>query len=280
LVARLPHPIPYQGSKRSLAPLIAAYVPKKINTWYEPFAGSAAMSIWAASTGAAKNLVIADSLEPIVELWRAMIDKPDEIARRYEIIWQGQKAGVPDYFNQVRARYNNEREPVDLLYLICRCVKNAVRFNKQGAFTQSVDKRRLGMRPEKMRDAIMGVSSLLKNRTEVRLGDWLDTTSDARPSDFVYMDPPYLGTSVGRDKRYAHQMLQERLIGGLELFKTRTRTRETFRLRFFQNGPLGKGTGIEVELAQIDALAAELVNAASAIRASRKATSKMALAVK
>ena len=179
------------------------------------------MSIWAASTGAAKNLVIADSLEPIVELWRAMIDKPDEIARRYEIIWQGQKAGVPDYFNQVRARYNNEREPVDLLYLICRCVKNAVRFNKQGAFTQSVDKRRLGMRPEKMRDAIMGVSSLLKNRTEVRLGDWLDTTSDARPSDFVYMDPPYLGTSVGRDKRYAHQMLQERLIGGLELFKTR-----------------------------------------------------------
>ena len=64
------------------------------------------------------------------------------------------------------------------------------------------------------------------------------------------------------------------------LTKNRTRTRETFRLRFFQNGPLGKGTGIEVELAQIDALAAELVNAASAIRASRKATSKMALAVK
>lgn len=37
--SRLPHPIPYQGSKRVLAPLIGHYVPDRIRTWYEPFAG-------------------------------------------------------------------------------------------------------------------------------------------------------------------------------------------------------------------------------------------------
>jgi len=37
---RLPHPIPYQGSKRSLAPTIGRYVPDDIGTWCEPFAGS------------------------------------------------------------------------------------------------------------------------------------------------------------------------------------------------------------------------------------------------
>jgi DNA adenine methylase len=218
---QLPHPIPYQGSKRSLAPLIARYVPKKISTWYEPFAGSAAMTIWAASQGVAERYVISDSLEPITQLWTAIIGHPDETAARYEEIWNGQKERDYSYFNRVRDRYNTERDAVDLLYLICRCVKNAVRFNKHGAFTQSVDKRRLGMRPEKMRDAIKSVAILLENRTEVRVGDWQATTVDAGPKDFIYMDPPYLGTSIGRDKRYAQQMTQEPLIEGLQLFRAR-----------------------------------------------------------
>jgi DNA adenine methylase len=179
------------------------------------------MAIWAASKNAAKRFVIGDSLEPIAELLRAIINEPEKTAQQYAAIWAGQKPDNLDYFNSIRARYNAERAPVDLLYLICRCVKNAVRFNKTGAFTQSVDKRRLGMRPDKMTSAITGVSLLLKNRVEIRTGDWLDTTQDASRSDFIYMDPPYLGTSVGPDKRYAHQMLQDRLIEGLESFRKR-----------------------------------------------------------
>lgn len=218
---RLPHPIPYQGSKRNLAPLIGRYVPERVETWYEPFAGSAAMTIWAAHRGVAERYVIGESLEPIAALWRAILKEPKETADRYEKVWNGQKRGDLGYFNRVRERYNESREPVDLLYLICRCVKNAIRFNGQGTFTQSVDKRRLGMRPEKMRVAIMGASILLKGKTEVRVGDWLDTLRDATTRDFVYMDPPYFGTSVGRDKRYAEQMMQDRLIEGLRSLRGR-----------------------------------------------------------
>ncbi len=71
-------------------------------------------------------------------------------------------------------------------------MKNAVRFNAKSNFTQSVDKRRLGMQPGKMRDAIERASELLKGKTEVRAGDWLETLADAGPDDFSYMDPPYL----------------------------------------------------------------------------------------
>jgi DNA adenine methylase len=220
-MSRLPHPIPYQGSKRGLVPLIALYVPEDVRTWYEPFAGSAAMTLWAAHKGVAKTYVLGDSLEPIAQLWRSIIDHPRKTASRYEEIWRGQKTGDLGYFNGVRDRYNSDRDPVDLLYLICRCVKNAVRFNKHGSFTQSVDKRRLGMRPDKMADAILGASHLLKGRVEILSGDWLDTVSEATKHDFIYMDPPYLGTSIGRDKRYAHQMLQERLVDGLRSLRAR-----------------------------------------------------------
>ena len=91
-----------------------------------------------------------------------------------------------------------------------------MRFNRDGRFTQSVDKRRLGMRPEKMQVAVLGVSRILRGRTEFRVGDWRETAADAGPDDFVYMDPPYLGTSIGRDKRYHQQLTQEALCEGLE----------------------------------------------------------------
>ncbi len=100
-------------------------------------------------------------------------------------------------------------------------MKNAVRFNAKGNFTQSVDKRRLGMQPAKMRNAIEGASGLLKGKTEVRTGDWLETLADAGPGDFSYMDPPCLGTSIGKDRRYAEWMSQERLVGGLRSLNAR-----------------------------------------------------------
>lgn len=218
---KIPHPIPYQGSKRNLAPLIGNYIPREIETWFEPFAGSAAMSLWMMAYSPPKRVVLADSLEAITLLWERILTQPEVVSNRYRHIWAGQLDGDADYFNSIRRRFNEARDPIDLLYLMCRCVKNAIRFNAKGQFTQSVDKRRLGMHPDKMEAAVNGSSYLLRGRTEVRSGDWLDTTIDAGPADLIYMDPPYLGTSVGNDRRYAEWMTQERLIRGLEGFKER-----------------------------------------------------------
>lgn len=213
---KLPHPIPYQGSKRRLAEAIGSVVPANIGTWYEPFAGSAAMSIWVARYRDPERIILGDSLACLTTLWEVIIHDPQGAAERYEAVWNGQQAAGNGYFNDVRARYNEDRDPIDLLYLIARCVKNAVRFNRKGQFTQSVDKRRLGTRPEKMRNAMLGASKLLRGRTVVRAGDWLDTLADAREGDFLYLDPPFMGTSTGRDLRYAEQITRERLIHGLE----------------------------------------------------------------
>ncbi len=218
---KLPHPIPYQGSKRNLAPLIGRYVPADIDTWYEPFAGSAAMALWAARHCNIRRIILGDSLTPIMQLWAAILADPEGTAAQYAEIWTGQKPGDGTYFNRVRERFNQNCDPVDLLYLLCRCVKNAVRFNAKGNFTQSVDKRRLGMRPDKMQIAIKGASELLRGRTEIRSGDWLATLADAGPDDFSYMDPPYFGTSTGKDRRYAEWMTQERLIAGLQSLNDR-----------------------------------------------------------
>lgn len=67
----VPHPIPYQGSKRQLAPAILSFVPRgRFNRLIEPFAGSAAITLASAAKNLFNEFVIADVLFPLTEIWR------------------------------------------------------------------------------------------------------------------------------------------------------------------------------------------------------------------
>ncbi len=208
-------PIPYQGSKRVLAPRICANFPSGIDVLYEPFAGSAAISIYAAKNKLANSFVIGDVFAEIIDLWDLIINNPSFLSKKYNLIWLEQFDVGISHFNAIRTRYNSDKDPVDLLYLIARCVKNAVRFNQRGHFSQSPDKRRTGMKPEKLSRTVHSVSSLLKGRTRLFKGDFNQCIQDATINDLVYMDPPYQGTSYGVDKRYAAQLKREVLISSL-----------------------------------------------------------------
>ena len=215
-------PIPYQGSKRSLAPRICAHFPSNIDILYEPFAGSAAISIYAAKYDLANSFVIGDAFVEIIDLWDLIINNPEFLSKKYNLVWLEQFDVGINHFNIVRARYNSNRDPVDLLYLIARCVKNAVRFNQKGDFSQSVDKRRTGMRPEKLARTVHSVSHLLKGRTRLFKGDFNLCIQSATVKDLVYLDPPYQGTSYGADKRYASQIKRETLISSLYYLNERS----------------------------------------------------------
>lgn len=211
---RLPHPIPYQGSKRKLAPQILAVVgARRFTTLYEPFAGSAAITLAAASHRLADRYVIGDSLGPLMALWERIIEEPTATADRYRSTWQEQVVeGGPQHFNRVRAEFNQDGDPVKLLYLLARCVKNAPRFGgRTGAFNQSPDHRRTGMRPAKMWLQMEGASALLAGRTVTFGGDAEDCLAAASRDDLVYMDPPWQGTTEGADTRYHQGFARARL---------------------------------------------------------------------
>ncbi|MDR2213715.1 MAG: DNA adenine methylase, partial [Pseudomonadales bacterium] len=152
-----------------------------------------------------------------VDLWSLIIENPGELSERYASIWHGQFEN-PHHFNEARAEFNENRNPVLLLYLVARCVKNAVRFNNRGHFTQSADKRRTGMRPDRVTRTAHAVSRLLKGRVTLFKGDFRDCVKDATACDLVYMDPPYQGTTYGADKRYAAGLDREYLIDALLSF--------------------------------------------------------------
>lgn len=209
---RLPHPIPYQGSKRRLAArILSAVGDRPVATLYEPFAGSAALTIAAASRGVARHYVIGDSLASLVSIWDQILGSPTELAHRYEELWEGQlREGSREHFDRVRAEFNAEPEAARLLYLLTRCVKNAPRFSRFG-FSQSADHRRKGMRPRKMANELLGAHNLLKSHTTTFAGDAEDCARGAGSDDLVYMDPPWQGTTEGADKRYYQGFERARL---------------------------------------------------------------------
>lgn len=210
-----PQPIPYQGSKRQQVPVILRYIPSDTATLWEPFVGSGAVTIGAAANSVGQSFVMGDSLEALAGIWDLILRNPQDLCERYEAIWNGQLENPRAYYDQVRDEFNQTKDPAKLLYLIARCVKNAVRFNSDGAFNQSPDNRRLGMRPALLRDRVQLVHKLLAQRAVVRSGDYSLALRAAGPLDVVYMDPPYMGVSGTRDSRYYQGLDYERFVAEL-----------------------------------------------------------------
>ena len=214
---KIPQPIPYQGSKRALAPLILQYFPTKINRLIEPFAGSSAISVATAIRSKASNYWINDLNEPLIKLIEQIVNDPEKIASNYEIVWTKQLGNEREYYKEIRHRFNLQKRPEDFLYVLARCVKGAVRYNSAGEFNQSPDNRRKGKLPKTMRNEILQISNLLKGKTTFTATDYSTIFQEANELDLIYMDPPYQGTSNKKDSRYLAGLNLEEFITNLEL---------------------------------------------------------------
>jgi len=215
LLGYVPHPIPYQGSKRWLAATVCGCIPDGVEVFYEPFAGSAAVSLYAAAASSARKFVIGDLHQPIAMLWKMIIESPHELADEYERLWNEQALIGRTHFNQVRDAFNTCPQPPLFLYLLARCVKAAIRYNRDGEFNNTADHRRRGTRPDTMRSNILSATSLFAGKTLVVNADYLQTLADATPQDVVYLDPPYQGTSGERDNRYVKGLSYDEFCDGL-----------------------------------------------------------------
>jgi DNA adenine methylase len=146
-----------------------------------------------------------------------VIDSPQEAADQYEALWFRERQKPIDAYYEIRSEFNVDRNPVKLLYLLARCVKNAVRFNPAGEFNQSPDKRRTGTRPQLMKAELFAAHQVLAGRCRAVHADFLSLFLAAEEGDFFYLDPPYQGTSEGHDQRYVAGVSRSQIIEALSI---------------------------------------------------------------
>ncbi|MBF0345466.1 MAG: DNA adenine methylase [Nitrospirae bacterium] len=221
IIRGVPHPFPYQGSKRIIAEQIISYIPTGVKQLVEPFVGSGAVTIATAFIKKARSFLINDIHEPLISLWKEIIYNPVELANKYECLWFEQHGQERAYYDFIRDSFNKTYEPHLFLYLLARCVKSAIRYNAAGEFNNSPDNRRIGMRPETMRNNILHTSILLRERVSVFRKDYREILNCVEPSDLVYMDPPYQGVCETRDNRYCGWVDYQEFVNSIESLNKR-----------------------------------------------------------
>lgn len=208
---RVPHLVQYQGSKRIIAPEIIKFFPKSFHRLIEPFCGTCAVTILAAMEKKCDKFWVNDINAPLIQLMQECVNNPRKLVNGYNDIWNGQFCEGEnniDYFYKIRDEFNNGmKDPARMLFLLARVVKGAIRYNANGKLNQSCDKRRYGTKPEIIANNAYSISSLLNGKTKFSSVDYKDILVMAEQGDFVYMDPPYQGTSK-KDNRHDNRYIQ------------------------------------------------------------------------
>lgn len=181
----IPSLIKWTGSKRAQAHEINSHFPP-YNRYFEPFLGGGALLFLNCS----KETIASDIYEPLIRLWVMIRDDVEQVIQTYTRHWQKLQKNLPDYFYQIRTRFNKEHDPQDLLFLSRTCVNGIVRFNSKGGFNNSFHLSRKGMTPERFA-RLARESSLLVKKVRFKCADYRLVLKEAKKGDLVYLDPPY-----------------------------------------------------------------------------------------
>lgn len=179
----------WAGSKRRVAAQLHALWPGPARRYLEPFVGGGSMLPGRPCAAA----VAGDLQAELVALWEAIRDRPDGVADHYARCWHDRAARGAVVYDEVRARFNADRDGLDLLVLTRWCVNGLVRFNRQGAFNNSLHHTRPGIHPDRL-TAVLGAWSRAVADVTFVAGDYRATLADAGPGDVVFLDPPYRHT--------------------------------------------------------------------------------------
>ncbi|PIR56855.1 MAG: DNA adenine methylase [Parcubacteria group bacterium CG10_big_fil_rev_8_21_14_0_10_41_35] len=183
--------VKWTGSKRSQANEIISYIPNDINVYFEPFLGSGAIL----GHLKPKKAVCSDVNKPLIDLWNKIKDNPEIVTSSYKKRWEVLQDEGHTFFYKIRDSFNKKQSPLDFLFLTRTCVNGLIRYNQRGEFNNSLHHTRKGMNPESLGRIISEWSQLIQPYKFINQSYEI-ATKNARPGDFVYLDPPYFNTGT------------------------------------------------------------------------------------
>lgn len=193
-------PIKSQGIKTKLVEWISSNV-KEIDfeRWVEPFMGTGVVAF----NIRPKKAVLCDSNPHIIKFYNAL--KSKEVTSgsvKKHLVIEGEKLlnSNGDYYYDLRARFNEEGDSHDFLFLSRSCFNGMMRFNKKGGFNVPFCKkpnRFAQALVTKITNQVKNISTIIENGDYTFVNqDFKETLKDIKKTDLVYCDPPYIGRHV------------------------------------------------------------------------------------
>jgi DNA adenine methylase len=193
LFATSPKPfVKWAGGKRQLIESLQKHIPKKFNTYFEPFVGGGAVLFHLLDQNPDLRCTISDLNSDLILSYITIRDKVDQLVDSLEKHSNRYFADQRKYYYSVReSAPKSQIEKVSrLLFLNKTCFNGLYRVNSKGQFNVPLGKYTNPSIVNK--ENLLAVSKILQSKSiAIRCQDFEAILDDAKKDDFVYFDPPY-----------------------------------------------------------------------------------------
>lgn len=180
--------VKWAGGKTRLLDDLLSRRPLEFRRYYEPFLGGGAMFFRLAPPHA----VLADLNPDLMNMYRCVAWNVEAVIQR--LVHHSERHNH-DYYYAIRERFNDRKHcklaierAAAFIYLNRTCFNGLYRVNQRGNFNVPIGRYES---PKICNAKALRNASVVLQRTELRVGNFVDQVADAGPGDFVYFDPPY-----------------------------------------------------------------------------------------
>ena len=208
----------WAGGKTQLLRVLERYVPDSYRSYIEPFFGGGALFFALAP----KPAVVADSNPELINVYRTLVDDVESVITRLRDF-----ENTEEMFYEVRALSYEALDPIAAaartIYLNRTCFNGLYRVNRSGQFNTPFGRYK---NPKICDSTKLRAAARVLAGARIVQDDFRELlASEARPGDFIYLDPPYVPVSKYADfKRYTKEQFCEQ--DHIELAKEARRLRE------------------------------------------------------
>lgn len=197
--------VKWAGGKRGIMKTLIARLPDSFETYWEPFAGGAALFFKLADSGKITNAYLSDNNFDLIIAYNVIKHNPKPLIR------QLRKHAVRhnrSYYYEIRAQHTLQN-PIEIaarfIYLNKTCFNGLHRVNTRGEFNVPIGN---NTNPD-----IVAENNLMacKNVLAMAIIEHREfDTIEPRNKDFVYFDPPYHPTPNSSFTKYTKQDFTEK----------------------------------------------------------------------
>ncbi len=186
----------WAGGKRQLLEPILAFVdrafPGQIETYYEPFAGGAAVFFALVARGKFKRARLSDKNEDLIHVYTALRDDAHTVIHELEKLCQAKPSEKVYYDVRASRPSKAPARAARMLYLNRTGYNGLYRVNRSGDFNVPYGRYK---KPNILDPARLLATAGALQGVELAVEDFDQSCKKARRGDFVYFDPPYMPVS-------------------------------------------------------------------------------------
>ncbi|MFA5173892.1 MAG: Dam family site-specific DNA-(adenine-N6)-methyltransferase [Candidatus Pacearchaeota archaeon] len=186
----IPTFLKWAGGKRRVIDQIDPYIPREINTYFEPFLGGGSMFFYIKQKYNPKKCVLSDINEDLIKTFKAVRDNPKKLINYLNYF---KKKNSKEFFYKFRQKFNENKikglkRCAGFIYLNKTCFNGLWRVNSKNEFNVPYgDHKNPGIFEK---ETILFASKLLKN-VEILNQDYREILNFVKKGDFIYLDPCY-----------------------------------------------------------------------------------------